>query len=1009
MNEIPNPNATCIGISGSRTFSLKQPDVGLLPQNFNGNQPFEMSQQVETAPMVPASYDWLPCGLVTSTQKPLPKRMGGTLVQDPRLLWENSFSCLASDSGNTGNLWEPVNSTSTAQPITVKDVRRDAPSVSRNSQATLNCFSNFGFGYTDGVLMSPSSKDMAVLGLQMADQVLSNSPNTGDPLVSRSHQFVENGLTGLLPHNIGSEVAPTAASNPIVSSLGQPARAYANNPLVGVPSMEDTADSTGLLDGTQNYSNQIEAYRNAAVVPHTRELTFFQPHLGSVHPDTHGQQPLSASPAQTYVNGFSVTHKKNNGTTVDAASGQTMVHAVSAGAAAPADLITYTNNFYQPQSAQPANTPLNSISGLCDQNQTAPPQPGLFPFGGGASPAANFYQAMAAHFGLADCMQSMAQQQPHPSVAFSQVAADAVSGSCADSLSVATNPQQQQQMAALVAQSFQLLAASMNGGVPRLPTPTSAECPFPLAPPAVCSGFETVTGSAASNQTVGVGSSAFQSPLNYPSQLPFVGGDKFKASTSTSTMSPTVSNHSVMTMHHPGLTRMNSQPLGERGFQRFNYDSACPGGDGADVPFTPSSAHFPAPTQFTLPPNVTPQPQQFVSNDCLPFMQNSACSDVSVCVPGAGFLPPASATPNFSIDQVAVNQLHFPQQPSVGANSVPVPPMNALFQGTPGPPRKPAAYGTPSSSYPGNYFPPQYPRPPPVMPTIPPGCIPPHLPQILEGGFVGPPPPPNPRALPPQSCKFPPFPGPGSNPPGNASAVHPFVPPACTHPKPGSLQSFGPHQGMNQPILFNPTSPGGPPFRLFGSQNQTPPQRPPFLSIGGNTPPGVFPGAIHPMSLGNSPQSPHLPPAALHNAVPVSNPDRSRLLEDYRFARLPSLTLRDLTNHIVEFAQDQYGSRFIQQKLEQASAVDKMAVFREILPQSYNLMVDVFGNYVIQKFFELGTPEQKEVKFSRCYVLKTLEPNRLAALANTTMYLRTSTCTAARRFCFYVTNSIQVS
>ncbi|VDN14221.1 unnamed protein product, partial [Dibothriocephalus latus] len=242
MNEIPNTNASCVGISGSRTFSLKQPDAGLLPQNFNGNQPSEMPQQAEAAPTASASYGWLP-----STQKPLPKRMGGTLVQDPRLLWENSFSCLASDSGNTGNLWEPVNSTSTAQPIAVKDALRDTPSVGRNSQATLNCFSNFGFGYTDGVLMSPSSKDMAVLGLQMADQVLSNSPNTGDPLVSRSHQFVENGgLTGLLPHHMGSEVAPTAAaaaSNPIVSSLGQPVRTYANNPLVGVPSLEDTTDS----------------------------------------------------------------------------------------------------------------------------------------------------------------------------------------------------------------------------------------------------------------------------------------------------------------------------------------------------------------------------------------------------------------------------------------------------------------------------------------------------------------------------------------------------------------------------------------------------------------------------------------------------------------------------------------------------------------------------------------------------------------------------------------------
>ncbi|KAF5399549.1 Maternal protein pumilio [Paragonimus heterotremus] len=89
--------------------------------------------------------------------------------------------------------------------------------------------------------------------------------------------------------------------------------------------------------------------------------------------------------------------------------------------------------------------------------------------------------------------------------------------------------------------------------------------------------------------------------------------------------------------------------------------------------------------------------------------------------------------------------------------------------------------------------------------------------------------------------------------------------------------------------------------------------------------------------------------------------ERSFLLEEFRNSRIASLTLRDLRNHVVEFAQDQYGSRFIQQKLEQASAVDKTAVFREILPHAYNLMVDVFGNYVIQKFFELGTPEQKQI------------------------------------------------
>lgn len=88
-------------------------------------------------------------------------------------------------------------------------------------------------------------------------------------------------------------------------------------------------------------------------------------------------------------------------------------------------------------------------------------------------------------------------------------------------------------------------------------------------------------------------------------------------------------------------------------------------------------------------------------------------------------------------------------------------------------------------------------------------------------------------------------------------------------------------------------------------------------------------------------------------------PGRSRLLEEFRNQRHPNLQLRDLTNHIVEFSQDQHGSRFIQQKLERASTTEKQLVFSEILSSAYSLMTDVFGNYVIQKFFEFGTPEQK--------------------------------------------------
>lgn len=56
-----------------------------------------------------------------------------------------------------------------------------------------------------------------------------------------------------------------------------------------------------------------------------------------------------------------------------------------------------------------------------------------------------------------------------------------------------------------------------------------------------------------------------------------------------------------------------------------------------------------------------------------------------------------------------------------------------------------------------------------------------------------------------------------------------------------------------------------------------------------------------------------------------------------------------LFHEILFFSADQYGSRFIQQKLETATADEKNMVYEEIMPHALALMTDVFGNYVIQK------------------------------------------------------------
>lgn len=102
----------------------------------------------------------------------------------------------------------------------------------------------------------------------------------------------------------------------------------------------------------------------------------------------------------------------------------------------------------------------------------------------------------------------------------------------------------------------------------------------------------------------------------------------------------------------------------------------------------------------------------------------------------------------------------------------------------------------------------------------------------------------------------------------------------------------------------------------------------------------------------------------------------SSLLEEFKSNKTKCFELSEITGHVVEFrygmsldnmpsinlivyilintsifvcSADQYGSRFIQQKLETATTEEKNIVFEEIMPQALSLMTDVFGNYVIQK------------------------------------------------------------
>ncbi|TGZ65744.1 hypothetical protein CRM22_005714 [Opisthorchis felineus] len=173
------------------------------------------------------------------------------------------------------------------------------------------------------------------------------------------------------------------------------------------------------------------------------------------------------------------------------------------------------------------------------------------------------------------------------------------------------------------------------------------------------------------------------------------------------------------------------------------------------------------------------------------------------------------------------------------------------------------------------------------------------------------------------------------------------------HPEPAGTPNVGSSTGIGHLSVSQP-----PPL---GRPTEVVPTPPPGLP----RPPGLPPPAgfscppTYPFNFDGISTCP--------TAINSAPTNRSALLEEFRNSngRFQQVTLSQLRDHMVEFARDQHGSRFIQQKLETASTAEKNAVFAEILPHSGKLMTDVFGNYVIQKFFEFGTKEQKELLSQR--------------------------------------------
>ncbi len=70
-------------------------------------------------------------------------------------------------------------------------------------------------------------------------------------------------------------------------------------------------------------------------------------------------------------------------------------------------------------------------------------------------------------------------------------------------------------------------------------------------------------------------------------------------------------------------------------------------------------------------------------------------------------------------------------------------------------------------------------------------------------------------------------------------------------------------------------------------------------------------------------------------------------------------SLEDVKGQVLQVAKDQNGCRFLQRKFDEGGPATISMVFSEILENLIALMMDPFGNYLIQKLLDRCSEEQR--------------------------------------------------
>ncbi|KAI9201761.1 hypothetical protein LWI28_028870 [Acer negundo] len=106
--------------------------------------------------------------------------------------------------------------------------------------------------------------------------------------------------------------------------------------------------------------------------------------------------------------------------------------------------------------------------------------------------------------------------------------------------------------------------------------------------------------------------------------------------------------------------------------------------------------------------------------------------------------------------------------------------------------------------------------------------------------------------------------------------------------------------------------------------------------------------------------------------------DNGQSLSSYQSLQLPpkSSSLVDVRGCIYSMAKDQNGCRFLQRVFDEGTYLDVQIIFNEVIGHVVELMMEQFGNYLVQKLLTVCSEEQR----MQILLLVTKEPGQLVRI-----------------------------